>query len=381
MRGAVEQNATMTIDLAAHAHPASGITPVGLGAGARGTASASGENVAYAAGATPGSNDTFTAKITAGGVASRIATVTIDVGGRDRIHLPGEVVRRSPGPGGPAATRQPYGQHPLRRRDKTWVRTLGPRGGSPSDLDDPRSAGRTGAAGPAARSGATKTSPSRGCRPATSATRRRCSLGVQATCNNFLVEGLRVHNWWDELVLTFQNNAANCTLRGCWFSHMRDDNIENDNKRDGLLVDDCPFTARTWGSAVAITEEFRRRLHPDRPRYPSTVAADVRPRREPEPGPWVHVQAQRHRASATTCSTTSSPGSRAPRCRSARGASVWARQDGFGDRFDRLVRPCRLRHLSKELPLHKYLGARFVERQATDPRQRQPADFPYHGRS
>ena len=62
-------------------------------------------------------------------------------------------------------------------------------------------------------------------------------LGVQATCNNFLVEGLRVHNWWDGLVLTFQNNAADCTLRGCWFSHMRDDNIENDNKRDGLL---CP---------------------------------------------------------------------------------------------------------------------------------------------
>ena len=99
--------------------------------GARGTASASGENIAYAAGATAGNNDTFTAKITAGGVASGIATVTIDVG-------PGgfefTCLARSSGalqvPGGTAAYDVNHTDNTrYDARDKTWIRTLGPRSG------------------------------------------------------------------------------------------------------------------------------------------------------------------------------------------------------------------------------------------------------------
>lgn len=75
--GAIQVNITANIIL--HSHPASGFTVSILSQGSRGTASVDGEQVDYAAGATPGLNDTFTVSITKGSITSRTATITIDV--------------------------------------------------------------------------------------------------------------------------------------------------------------------------------------------------------------------------------------------------------------------------------------------------------------
>jgi hypothetical protein len=90
--GSVSTSQTVVLGLAAHAHPATGFTTTIVSQGTRGTASAAGEAVQYAAGTTTGTNDTFTFKITRNTVDSPTRTVTIDVvsSGQPQSYLPYE---------------------------------------------------------------------------------------------------------------------------------------------------------------------------------------------------------------------------------------------------------------------------------------------------
>ena len=243
--GSVDEDATAVVDLEPHAHPETGFTPSIVSQGSLGTASVNAEDIDYDAGSTPGDGDTFTVKITAGGVDSRTATITIDVeevsGGIEEFTC---LLRET------GTLQLPPGTNDYRvnhaddtrydARNATWVRTLGPDGGSVAHLPI-RVSGADGGcwSGGAVWGDQDEAEP----RNSTSnfGNSKAFTIGVDATLNNFLIEGFRVHNFWDGLVLAFQNNTENVTLRGSWFSHQRDDCIENDNKREGLLVDDCLF--------------------------------------------------------------------------------------------------------------------------------------------
>ena len=79
------------------------------------------------------------------------------------------------------------------------------------------------------------------------------SVGVfftNDTVSNFLIDGCRFHRCWDAIRFGQDSTVSNVTIRQCWFSDTYDDMIENDNHRDGVLIEDC-LSDRTF---VAVSD-------------------------------------------------------------------------------------------------------------------------------
>ena len=110
--GAIEEGQTALIQLAGHAHPALGFTVSIMSPGSLGVASVNGESIEYAAGSTAGV-DTFTARITKGGLNSRTATITIEV--KDTVVSTTDLPYRGHGYGY-AHHNQPHGNNRQRAR-------------------------------------------------------------------------------------------------------------------------------------------------------------------------------------------------------------------------------------------------------------------------
>lgn len=64
-------------------------------------------------------------------------------------------------------------------------------------------------------------------------------LAADARTKNFVVNGMRWDNYWDGMGLAFQNDAEDITIGEVWSTWMRDDWIENDNRRDRFVMEDC----------------------------------------------------------------------------------------------------------------------------------------------
>ena len=59
--------------------------------------------------------------------------------------------------------------------------------------------------------------------------------------SNFTVEGFRFHGCWDPIRLSQRSGQEvidNVTVKGCWFTCIRDDAIENDTYTDDQLFTD-----------------------------------------------------------------------------------------------------------------------------------------------
>jgi len=76
--------------------------------------------------------------------------------------------------------------------------------------------------------------------------------GFNINATNAVVDGIRIHNTGDGIQLY---HSQNFEVRNCWFSHIRDEPIENDGKRSGTmedcLVDGCyVFYSATMGKTI-----------------------------------------------------------------------------------------------------------------------------------
>lgn len=59
------------------------------------------------------------------------------------------------------------------------------------------------------------------------------SLGNDASTTNFAVAGLRIHNAWDGVRIG--KHGAGFVIRNVWITYNRDDCVENDHKKPGLI--------------------------------------------------------------------------------------------------------------------------------------------------